>query len=558
MKRAISVFLSVILVLTLIPALAFGAGTVYFSAGFFSPGDPMHVNAAVGSSVELHVFLTPQDGDKTFSSYYFVVSYDAARLAFVSADFPNNGGKPVVAEAIDGILTVAGFGETRSDIGIKLTFKAIAGGDARVTLQRAFMDHRANAGRDAAEVSLPAAQRSVTVHCGGCTVTLPDLEGISGPSFVGAGGDYTFHAPAGFTYKFNAAIGQTPVPVRSNGDGSYTVENVTGDLVITLSDGEHPVPREYGVSFTGSGAEDVRDRGETACYNTDFHFTLTPDANYDYAVSATVGGKPVTLDISGDTYIIPGTSILGDIAVTVFKAPKSETTQLVFVGNGAEDVVGGGGVHTVANHAEHTFAIAWRNDCEYAVTARSSSGKLVTVTESAAKDGSYTIPGSCITGGIITVTVTRAAPSETDVSVGKFLELSNGRVLFLIQAASQTTLPAGKDLYYNGYAMFWSQEYGSFVYLAEGASSTAAAADDAASLITVGSTGHTTVERYGDANGSGTVDINDAQYIYDLCSHQTAPTLAARSDIAQLLCADVNHNGELEVADARAVVYRIQ
>ena len=521
MKRAISVFLSVILVLTLIPALAFGAGTVYFSAGFFSPGDPMHVNAAVGSNVELPVFLTPQDGDKTFSSYYFVVSYDAARLAFVSADFPQSGGKPVVAEAIDGILTVAGFGETRSDIGIKLTFKAIAGGDARVTLQRAFMDRRANAGRDAAEVSLPAAQRSVTVHCGGCTVTLPDLEGISGPSFVGAGGDYTFHAPAGFTYKFNAAIGQTPVPVRSNGDGSYTVENVTGDLVITLSDGEHPVPREYGVSFT-------------------------------------VGGKPVTLDVSGDTYIIPGTSILGDIAVTVFKAPKSETTQLVFVGNGAEDVVGGGGVHTVANHAEHTFAIARRNDCEYAVTARSSSGKLVTVTESAAKDGSYTIPGSCITGGIITVTVTRAAPSETDVSVGKFLELSNGQVLFLIQAASQTTLPASKDLYYNGYAMFWSQEYGSFVYLAEGASSTAAAADDAASLITVGSTGHTTVERYGDANGSGTVDINDAQYIYDLCSHQTAPTLAARSDIAQLLCADVNHNGELEVADARAVVYRIQ
>ena len=230
----------------------------------------------------------------------------------------------------------------------------------------------------------------------------------------------------------------------------------------------------------------------------------------------------------------------------------------MFVGNGAEDVVGGGGVHTVANHAEHTFAIARRDDCEYAVTARSSSGKLVTVTESAAKDGSYTIPGSCITGGIITVTVTRAAPSETDVSVGKFLELSNGRVLFLIQAASQTTLPAGKDLYYSGYAMFWSQEYGSFVYLAEGASSTAAAADDAASLITVGSTGHTTVERYGDANGSGTVDINDAQYIYDLCSHQTAPTLAARSDIAQLLCADVNHNGELEVADARAVVYRIQ
>ena len=199
MKRAISAFLSVILVLTLIPALAFGAGTVYFSAGFFSPGDPMHVNAAVGSSVELPVFLTPQDGDKTFSSYYFVVSYDAARLAFVSADFPQSGGKPVVAEAIDGILTVAGFGETRSDIGIKLTFKAIAGGDARVTLQRAFMDRRANAGRDAAEVSLPAAQRSVTVHCGGCTVTLPDLEGISGTSIVGSGGDYTFHAPAGFT-----------------------------------------------------------------------------------------------------------------------------------------------------------------------------------------------------------------------------------------------------------------------------------------------------------------------------------------------------------------------
>ncbi len=59
MKRAISVFLSVILVLTLIPALAFGAGTVYFSAGFLSPGDSMHVNAAVEDNVTLPVFLTP-------------------------------------------------------------------------------------------------------------------------------------------------------------------------------------------------------------------------------------------------------------------------------------------------------------------------------------------------------------------------------------------------------------------------------------------------------------------------------------------------------------------
>lgn len=64
------------------------------------------------------------------------------------------------------------------------------------------------------------------------SVTLP--ADFTGESTVQDGADYTFTAkdPAKYIYTVTAAVGGETVEVIDNGDGTYTVKNVTGDLVI--------------------------------------------------------------------------------------------------------------------------------------------------------------------------------------------------------------------------------------------------------------------------------------------------------------------------------------
>lgn len=64
------------------------------------------------------------------------------------------------------------------------------------------------------------------------SVTLP--ADFTGESTVKDGADYTFTAkdPAKYIYTVTAAVDGETVEVTDNGDGTYTVKNVTGDLVI--------------------------------------------------------------------------------------------------------------------------------------------------------------------------------------------------------------------------------------------------------------------------------------------------------------------------------------
>ena len=64
------------------------------------------------------------------------------------------------------------------------------------------------------------------------SVTLP--ADFTGESTVKDGADYTFTAkdPAKYIYTVTAVMGGQTVEVIDNGDGTYTVKNVTGDLVI--------------------------------------------------------------------------------------------------------------------------------------------------------------------------------------------------------------------------------------------------------------------------------------------------------------------------------------
>ena len=238
----------------------------------------------------------------------------------------------------------------------------------------------------------PAATVTVTRDY---SVTLP--EGFNGAATVGHGEDYTFTAQQDphYDYSFTGStMGGSDVTVIDNGDGSFKVSKVTGNLVIV----SNRTAKTYTVTVTGTGAADAT-AAATAAYATDYTFTLNKDANYDYTVAVTIGGQSCTpaLAADGKTYTIPGTSITGNIVIHVTKTQKAPTTTAIsFTGSGSGDVAGGKS-QTATNGQDFTFTVDEKEGYTYTV-------KLGNETLTKA-DGRYTIPGAKLTGTALTVTV---------------------------------------------------------------------------------------------------------------------------------------------------------
>lgn len=235
-------------------------------------------------------------------------------------------------------MTIGGYGEVRSDSSIMLNFTVKAAGEATVKLVKAQMDVRANAAKDAQTASVPAGQSdTVTILCGGFPVVLPDC--ATGAAYVTENGDYTFTADSGYNYDFSAAVDGKTVAIINNCDGSYTIKNVTGKLVIKAN--STPTVKTYAVTVKGDGSGDVS-APTSATHGQNYIFTVTQAANYDYAVAVTVNGLPVTCTVSNSgnnayTYTIPAKSVTGPVVITVKKTLPSGTTMITFNGNGASD-----------------------------------------------------------------------------------------------------------------------------------------------------------------------------------------------------------------------------
>lgn len=238
----------------------------------------------------------------------------------------------------------------------------------------------------------PAATVTVTRDY---SVTLP--EGFNGAATVGHGKDYTFTAQQDphYDYSFTGStMGGQSVSVSKNDDGSFTVSNVTGDLIIRSD----RTPKTYTVTVTGNGAADAT-AAATADYATNYIFTLNKAAGYDYTVAATIGGKDCTpaLAADGETYTIPGTSITGNIVIHVTKTQKAPTTTAItFTGTGSSDVAGGKD-QTATNGTDFTFTVDEKEGYTYTVKL---GNEILTKA-----NGKYTIPGAKLTGTALTVTV---------------------------------------------------------------------------------------------------------------------------------------------------------
>ena len=539
MKRWFSGLLAAVMVLLLLPASA--SGTESFYAYLYS-----NPTTAVGETALVGLYLGQNSTSREYNTYFFQINYDAEKLTFASATI---GSKvpDVIDHSVPGRLTIGGYGEPRSDRFITLNFTVKAAGEATVKLVKAQMDVRANTAKDAQTASVPAGQSdTVTILCGGFPVVLPDC--ATGAAYVTENGDYTFTADPGYNYDFSAAVDGKTVAIFNNGDGSYTIENVTGELVISAN--STPTVKTYAVTVEGDGSGDVN-APTPAKHGLDYTFTVTQAANYDYAVAVTVNGLPVTCTVSSSgsryTYTIPAASVTGPVVITVKKAPQSGTTQIVLTGSGAADVWGDVTSYTVKSGEAFTFGISHQEGFDYTITVM--AGEKTLTLQRNENASTYTIPGDSIKGGIIMVSITKTAQLAMTVNAAEYVKLINGNAVWLITAVPETKLPATKSLYYGDTAMFWSEKYEAYAWLLVDKGTAADIAAAAKSAISVKGNSTVSVSYGGDVNGTGHIDINDAQYIYDLYNAKHSAL-----DMEKFLRCDVNGNREVSVDDVQAVV----
>lgn len=544
MKRWFSGLLAAVMVLLLLPASASGEDPKYYVSL-----DSTATSAEVNKPVSVALFMLQEPGDLTYNTFFFQFSYDAKKLTFTSATIGNSSETPAIINdnSDAGLLTIGGYGEPRSDRFITLNFTVKAAGEATVNLVKAQMDVRANAAKDAQTASVPAGQsNTVTILCGGFPVELPKC--ATGAAYVTANGDYTFTADPGYDYGFSAAVDGKTVAIINNGDGSYTIENVTGELVISAN--STPTIKTYEVTVEGDGSGDVSPL-TPATHGQNYTFTVTQAANYDYAVAVTVNGQPVTCTVSSSgsryTYTIPAKSVTGPVVITVKKAPQSGTTQIVLTGSGAADVWGDVASYTVKSGEAFTFGINHRDGFDYTVIVM--VGEKTLTLQRNENASTYTIPGDYIKGGIIMVSITKTAQLAMTVNAAEYVKLINGNAVWLITAVPETKLPATKSLYYGDTAMFWSEKYEAYAWLLVDKGTAAGIAAAAKSVISVKGNSTVSVSYSGDVNGTGHIDINDAQYIYDLYNAKHSAL-----DMEKFLRCDVNGNREVSVDDVQAVV----
>lgn len=542
MKRWFSGLLAAVMVLLLLPASASGEDPKYY----VSLGGT--ASAEVNKPVSVALFMHQEPGDLTYNTFFFQFSYDAEKLTFTSVTIGNDSDVPDIINdnSNAGSLTIGGYGEPRSDRFITLNFNVKAAGEATVKLVKAQMDVRANAAKDAQTASVPAGQSgTVTILCGGFPVVLPDC--ATGAAYVTENGDYTFTADPGYDYSFSAAVDGKTVAIINNGDGSYTIENVTGELVIKANSA--PTVKTYAVTVEGDGYGDVN-APTSATHGQNYTFTVTQAANYDYAVAVTVNGQPVTCTVSSSgsryTYMIPA-AVTGPVVITVKKAPQSGTTQIVLTGSGAADVWGDVTSYTVKSGEAFTFGISHQEGFDYTVTVM--AGEKTLTLQRNENASTYTIPGDYIKGGIIMVSITKTAQLALTVNAAEYVKLINGNAVWLITAVPETKLPATKSLYYGDTAMFWSEKYEAYAWLLVGKGTAADIAAAAKSAISVKGNSTVSVSYSGDVNGTGRIDINDAQYVYDLYNAKYSAL-----DMEKFLRCDVNGNREVNVEDVRMVV----
>ena len=184
---------------------------------------------------------------------------------------------------------------------------------------------------------------------------------------------YTFKLTPvdGYVYKMAVTIGgkaYTGFTAQINDDGTttYTIPgaDITGEIVIN-SNKQVKLPETYKVTFAGTGAGDATGES-TVQEKANYTFTVAKQKNFEYTITATMGGKDVTITEGADnTYTIA--NVTGDLVITIEK--KSTLTMEVAVSEYVQMDNKTVFLVTVTGTPEEGKAFAYGEDVMYKTTA---------------------------------------------------------------------------------------------------------------------------------------------------------------------------------------------
>lgn len=495
---------------------------------------------ASGQIVEIPVAIGNNDGKTTYNAYDMTFSFDPTILK-LNMEATSIEGYRVIPG--NGTVQIVRYGKA-AELGDALTLSFVAAGQGKsdVKVTEACVDTNANA----IEFDAPAAailDDTAVITVSGYTVSLSDdftrtdAEG----SVIAAGGNLTFvPKDPNYNYTVTVTVGGKTVTPTIGADGTYTVPNVNGNVVVTSSKTAKTFNVTLGDDTTGEA---------TATYMKDYTFKLTPATGYTYNMAVTIGGKAYTgfkAQVNDDgttTYTIPGADVTGNIVINSNKQVKPlETYKVTFAGTGAGDATG---ESTVQEKANYTFTVAKQKNFEYTITA-TMGGKNVTITEGA--DNTYTI--ASVTGDLV-ITIEKKSTLTMEVAVSKYVQMDN-KTVFLVTVTG--TPEEGKAFAYGDNVMYKTTAYGENVYswlviVDKNEAFTVATAE--ANINQASATAEEVKQSY-DVNETGVVDINDAQLTYDIYSGKY--TDFEKVSVRKFLRADVNLDKAVNSTDAVAVV----
>ena len=498
------------------------------------------VTAAKGSAAAVNVMVSGHSGEEItgYNDYDVYVTYDSTNLTFNKDASSAADTGATIAETETGTIRITGHGDKKefSTAVATLNFTANASGAHNVTITSAKVDNSGSAiSNDAPDATVAAATTVIKVPY---SVTLPTDKGFSSEqTSVLPGESFTFTAPSDVAYyDITVTVGGEKVTPTINGN-TYTITNVNGDVIVSAVGKSYDVTVNTTATFNGD---------PTAQYGTDYTFNvIASDGKVIKSVTATINGTEVAVKTSNGQYVIEGKSITGNIIITITEETSGSTdteTTITFTGVDATEVEGGL-TQTATVGQPFKFYLNKVEGYTYVV-------KVGDTVIEPNEDGTYTIPGTMITAGGVTISIEKILTPVAEVAVTNYIQL-DGKVMWLITATAEDKVLA----YGEEGTMFWSDTYNAYCWLvisAEGEDAVKTAAQATIIEATEGAVA-TAVAYDKDVNQTTVVDINDAQLTYDMYQAKMYEDFTNVS-MDKFLEADVNGDKTVNIEDAAAIV----
>lgn len=502
-----------------------------------------------------------------FASSELTLTYDSTYLTF-DKDASTLNGAGVTETA--GTIKLVDHGETNAyPAAYVLNFTAKAATNGAVELVK-LVDAKFSTAENAISSNLINATGenalSLTITEADLDVTLPNNGVVTGNNTVPYGDAYTFTAKNNTTYMYydyevSATMGGVAVPnanIVDNGDGTWTIENVTGDLVISVRE----TPKTYSVTVNGDNTVTAEDIAKVvtsavenkATYNTALTYTLPAgeeatetEDGYHYTATVTIGDVPYTASANGQTYTIAGAAVTGDIVITLSKVVDSAYSVTVKIEGSNEIQKEGQTVTEFTANKNSAVTLTLVPEVGYTYVINDGTNNL-TIND----DNTFTVN---VDETALTITVTKTLDTDS-VNVQKYLTL-NGTNMWLVTINGNVTEQiSGKTYTYSGTNMYWSGKYQAYCYLV-----VAENLDAAAAKTMIGNTlveaNAIDVEYNMDVNNTnGNVDANDAQLVYNMYQTKAYDNFTS-VDMLKFLEADLNDTVGVNSTDAQVIINAI-